>query len=146
MLIMEIVFLSSRVCSRGTAGKNEGEGKPPNSQCPSVTHRLALHESTQTFISLVCKSWAGLHQLLCVIPIPRRPRELWHRDWSCSPLQALSATQLLTEKATAASHPSKSRKPSVHEWGETGCGFSCVIPFQCRNLENTIRCSPGNGA
>lgn len=29
MLIMESVFLSSRVYSRGTAGKNEGEGKPP---------------------------------------------------------------------------------------------------------------------
>lgn len=70
----------------------------------------------------------------------RMPGELWHMGWSCSwgmccsALQAPRAIQLLTEKATAASHPSKAGKPSVHELGEMCCGSSCLIPFQCRNL------------
>lgn len=36
---------------------------------PKCHTHLALHETTQTFISLVCKSSGGLQQLLCVIPM-----------------------------------------------------------------------------
>lgn len=128
MLIMEIVFISSSVCSsRGTPGKNK-RGLKPNSQCPSVTHTwLCMKPHKHLFLWFV-KARVGSSSSSVWSQCCQVCRELWSHSWGmgCSPLQALcshSAIQLLTEKATAASHPSQSRKPSVqHVWHERWCG------------------------
>lgn len=122
VLVVEIVCVSS-------SRKEWRGGKTPtvNAQV-SHTHLLCMKPHKHLFLWFV-KACLGSISSRVWSQCWRVPRELWHTDWSCSPLQALRAILLLTEKAIAASHPSKSRKPSVHKWGKCGVVPAASFPF-----------------